>query len=172
MKRFSVLMCVLAVLFSAMMSYAQRERCQGCRGQACSSGSRGENEERGLDLQKRRAELEFQQAKREIALEKMRRGLNPEKRHPKFGPRSRQHHWLESGLKRSSGCPMTRGGCHKIAFPFIFLMIVVNILLAVWVYKDIRKRNSDSGIWIVIALLTGLFGTAVYAIVRIGDKKK
>jgi hypothetical protein len=48
---------------------------------------------------------------------------------------------------------------------------LIHILLAIWVYHDIRQRNMGSSIWIVIALLTGLFGTLVYAVVRIGDKQ-
>jgi hypothetical protein len=50
-------------------------------------------------------------------------------------------------------------------------LLVVHILLAVWVYTDIRKLNRGSGIWIVIALLTGLLGTLVYAVVRLGDAR-
>ena len=65
---------------------------------------------------------------------------------------------------------------HRKAEKFCHMMfaiiLLVNILLAIWVYKDIRKNNSESGVWIIIALLTGLFGTAVYALVRLGDKKK
>lgn len=51
----------------------------------------------------------------------------------------------------------------------LLICAVVNILVAVWVYMDIRQLNSGSGIWIVIALLTGLLGALVYAVVRIGD---
>ena len=62
--------------------------------------------------------------------------------------------------------------CGKF-FGMIFLMMaIVNILVAIWVYQDIRARNTGSGIWIVVALLSGLLGTAVYALVRIGDTKK
>jgi len=54
--------------------------------------------------------------------------------------------------------------------PLLLLVIaVVNILCAVWVFQDIRQRACGSGIWIVIALLAGLLGTLVYAVVRIGD---
>ena len=62
---------------------------------------------------------------------------------------------------------------HKIdgALPLLLLIAVVHILVAVWVYTDIRKLNSGSGIWIVIALLTGLLGTLVYAVVRMGDAR-
>lgn len=48
---------------------------------------------------------------------------------------------------------------------------IIHILLAVWVYQDIRKRNSGSGIWIVLALLTGVVGTLLYLLARIGDNK-
>ncbi len=59
----------------------------------------------------------------------------------------------------------------KAATPLLLLLLVVHILVAVWVYADIRKLNSGSGIWIVIALLTGLLGTLVYAVVRMGDAR-
>ncbi|HOK96600.1 MAG TPA: hypothetical protein PK052_12360 [Anaerohalosphaeraceae bacterium] len=49
---------------------------------------------------------------------------------------------------------------------------VVHILSAVWVFQDIRTRGAGSGVWIVIALLAGLFGVLVYAVVRLGDIRK
>ena len=52
----------------------------------------------------------------------------------------------------------------------MFICFIVHILLAIWVYGDIRRRNTGSGIWIIITLLTGLLGALVYAIVRLGDK--
>ena len=54
----------------------------------------------------------------------------------------------------------------------LLICAVVHILVAIWVYMDIRQLNRGSGIWIVIALLTGLFGGLVYAIVRIGDSRQ
>ncbi len=56
--------------------------------------------------------------------------------------------------------------------PLLLLVIVVHILSAVWVYQDIRRRGRGSGIWIVIAVLTGLLGTLVYAVVRLGDSEE
>ncbi len=50
-------------------------------------------------------------------------------------------------------------------------MCVIHVLLAVWVSRDIRQRNSGSGVWVAIALLAGLMGALVYAVVRIGDNK-
>ena len=51
-------------------------------------------------------------------------------------------------------------------------ILTIHVLLAVWIAKDIRKRNTGSGIWVVIALLSGLMGGLVYAVVRIGDSKQ
>jgi hypothetical protein len=59
------------------------------------------------------------------------------------------------------------------ALGLLFLLCaVVHILVAVWVYMDIRQLNRGSGIWIVIALLTGLLGTLVYAVVRLGNGRQ
>ena len=52
----------------------------------------------------------------------------------------------------------------------VLVTTVIHVLLAVWVYQDLRRRNTGSGIWIIITLLVGLCGAAVYALVRLGDK--
>ncbi|MBL7188372.1 MAG: hypothetical protein ISS70_18760 [Phycisphaerae bacterium] len=75
---------------------------------------------------------------------------------------------VESDSK-SEGHPKHHG--KDALHPLLLLLLVVHILVAVWVYTDIRKLNSGSGIWIVIALLTGLLGTLVYAVVRMGDAR-
>ena len=54
----------------------------------------------------------------------------------------------------------------------LLICAIVHILVAVWVYTDIRQLNRGSGIWIVIALLTGLLGALVYAVVRLGDGRQ
>ena len=53
----------------------------------------------------------------------------------------------------------------------LLVCFVVHILLTVWVYQDIRRRNSGSGIWVAVTLMTGLLGAAVYALVRLGDRQ-
>ncbi len=58
------------------------------------------------------------------------------------------------------------------AAPLLIVIAIVHILTVIWVYQDIRKRGVGSGIWIVIALLTGLLGTLVYAVVRLGDTRQ
>lgn len=113
----------------------------------------GEEMERELDM--RRAQLEvleyegevdFRQEMRKLELAKKRMGLE---------------HWRKSKKHHDD-----KGGA-----VLLFVLLIVHILLAIWVYQDIRKRNTGSGIWIVVALLAGLFGTLVYAIVRLGDAK-
>ncbi len=54
----------------------------------------------------------------------------------------------------------------------LLICAVIHILVAIWVYMDIRQLNRGSGIWIIIALLAGLLGALVYAIVRLGDGRQ
>ena len=54
---------------------------------------------------------------------------------------------------------------------FLLVAVVFNILLAVWIFTDIRKRGEGSGIFIALALLAGIPAAIIYALVRIGDKK-
>ena len=159
-------MCLVALLFSSVSGYADRDHR---RGRGRSEDMDPENREQALELQEREADLRFKQQMRELKLERMRQSFNRHGesrqrfgrgRHPEFRPHS--------------GCPMMKERHHhfpRIIIPFLMMAFVVHILLAIWVYQDIRKKDSDSGIWIVITLLTGLCGAAVYAIVRIGDKK-
>jgi len=106
-----------------------------------------------MEMQEREAELDFQQEMKKLELEKRKIALKRARR--------TLHH--PARFKHCSKGKM---------LPFAILCFVVHILLAVWVYKDIRARNSGSGIWIVIVLLTGLFGVLPYAIVRLGETHK
>lgn len=60
-------------------------------------------------------------------------------------------------------------GLKGLLFLWILTCIIVHILTAIWVFQDIQHRHVGSGLWVILALLTGLCGTLVYAIVRIGD---
>jgi hypothetical protein len=106
-----------------------------------------EQREREMELENRDAEMSFQREMRQLELEERRANIEREREHAGH----REHHG-----KKEAG-------------PLLLFLLVVHILVAVWVYTDIRKLNSGSGIWIVIALLTGLLGTLVYAVVRMGD---
>ncbi|MEK7997036.1 MAG: hypothetical protein AAB403_24805 [Planctomycetota bacterium] len=65
-----------------------------------------------------------------------------------------------------------REGHKREPHPLLLLVVVVHILLAVWVYMDIRQLNRGSGLWIVLVLLAGLLAAVVYAIVRLGDSRQ
>jgi hypothetical protein len=62
-------------------------------------------------------------------------------------------------------------GCQVLTGVAIWLA-VIHVLLASWVFTDIRKRGEGHGIFVVLALLAGIPGTILYALVRIGDAKK
>ena len=49
--------------------------------------------------------------------------------------------------------------------------LICNVLLASWIFTDIRKQGQGHGIFIVLALLAGFPAAILYAVVRIGDKK-
>ena len=51
------------------------------------------------------------------------------------------------------------------------IAVVFNILAAIWIFTDIRKRGEGPGIFVALALLAGIPTAIIYAIVRIGDKK-
>jgi len=96
--------------------------------------------DRDMDFQHRQAEMDIERETQKLELEERRFELE----------RAREGH---------------KDKVH----PLLLLVLVVHILVAVWVHMDIRQLNRGSGIWIVIALLTGLLGALVYAVVRLGD---
>jgi hypothetical protein len=114
-----------------------------------------------LDPEQRRADMQFNNQMRNIHLEKQRQELDLDRQAVEAQKQTvvpgkdgyRRHH---DKMKHFCG--------------FMLVCLVVNILLAIWIYQDIRRRNTGSGVWIVLALLTGLLGTLVYAVVRLGDK--
>jgi len=108
--------------------------------------------ERQMELQHLEAERGFERQMRELELQERRSHVEREMREPEHADHHKPHDKDD-------------------AVPFLLLLLVVHILTAVWVYMDIRKLNRGSGIWIVIAFLTGLLGTLVYAVVRIGDDR-
>lgn len=75
-------------------------------------------------------------------------------------------------MERQGQWPRHKGGHKPICAMLMVMCLVVHILVAVWVFQDIRTRGTGSGIWIVIALIAGLLGALVYAVVRLGDIKK
>lgn len=50
-------------------------------------------------------------------------------------------------------------------------LLACHVLLAVWVFTDIRKRGEGHGIFVALTLLGGFPAAVVYSLVRLGDKK-
>lgn len=48
----------------------------------------------------------------------------------------------------------------------VIIYYVVGILIAVWVYKDAKKRDMNAAVWLLIVLLTGCIGCIIYLVVR------
>lgn len=107
-----------------------------------------EMREREMDLQQREAKMDMEREMYKLELDQRRMELE----------RARQDDDDDEG---------------KGALGVLLLICgIVHILVAIWVYMDIRQLNRGSGIWIIIALLAGLLGALVYAIVRLGDGRQ
>ena len=80
-----------------------------------------------------------------------------------------------AGMPAFAGAPAAAGKMHEGLAGFLRLLLLVafifNILIAIWIFTDIRKRGEGSGIFIVLALFAGVPAAIIYALVRIGDKK-
>lgn len=108
-----------------------------------------------IDLDRQWSELNFRKEMQKIELEKARGQIKP---------------GLPGPMGFQGGRPMDFPRHHSpCMFAMMAICMVVHVLLAIWVYQDVRKRNSGSGIWIAVVLLTGFFGALLYAIVRLGD---
>ncbi|MFO7676794.1 MAG: zinc ribbon domain-containing protein [Thermoplasmatota archaeon] len=55
-----------------------------------------------------------------------------------------------------------------------FIMFIIWIILAIWVYKDAKKRGSSGALWLLIVLITGIIGLIIWLVVRppIGGEKE
>jgi len=114
-----------------------------------------------MGLKQRQAKARFQNQRCELELEKQRLALEKARRD------------LDRPAVPAHPGRAAWGECPAAGKPFrgiLLICAIVHVLLAVWVFSDIRHRNAGSGLWIVIALLSGLFGALVYAVARLGDK--
>ncbi len=141
---------MLATMFVPAFAVAQEEGPEDIEFQM-------EIHERKMELQHQEAQRDIERRMQELKLEKYKIELE-HMRKPKEHP----------GHVKDNDDDDDDDGAH----PLLLLVLVVHILCAVWVYQDIRRRAGGSGIWIVIALLTGLLGTLVYAVVRLGESQK
>ncbi|MFX1350580.1 MAG: hypothetical protein ACFE92_18055 [Promethearchaeota archaeon] len=58
------------------------------------------------------------------------------------------------------------GGIWLIMIILVIVYYIIGILIAVWVYKDAKKRDMNAAVWLLIVLLTGCIGCIIYLVVR------
>lgn len=135
-----------------------------------------ENDEQKLEQRVQRLERQIHQLGEQRDQSQRQGGADFDRRGPppRFEPEGQRGPppCGDSARERSCG----PRGCHHLRLCGLlcwiaFCIVVCNILLAVWVFTDIRKRGEGSGLFIVLALLIGIPAAVVYALVRIGDKK-
>jgi len=51
-----------------------------------------------------------------------------------------------------------------IVLPIIWFVIAIAV--AIWVYKDAKKRDMNAAVWLLIVLVTGCIGCIIYLVVR------
>lgn len=117
-----------------------------------------EPEDMEIRMQMKEREMELQRLEAKMGMEREMQNLDLEQRRME----------LESARQDDNDDDDGEG-----ALGLLFLICaIVHILVAIWVYMDIRQFNRGSGIWIIIALLAGLLGALVYAVVRLGDGRQ
>ncbi|HEA70930.1 hypothetical protein LCGC14_2389510 [marine sediment metagenome] len=55
---------------------------------------------------------------------------------------------------------------YLIIIVVVILFFVIGLVLAIWVYKDAKKRDMNAAVWLLIVLLTGCIGCIIYLVVR------
>ena len=58
------------------------------------------------------------------------------------------------------------GMIYIIIIVSVIVFFVVALLLAIWVYKDAKKRDMNAAVWLLIVLTTGPIGCIIYLVVR------
>ncbi len=57
-------------------------------------------------------------------------------------------------------------GFYGVCAVVYLVIFIIWIVLAIWVYKDAKKRGENAVLWLLVVLLTGIIGLIVYLIVR------
>jgi len=58
------------------------------------------------------------------------------------------------------------GMFYMIMIVLVVVFYIIAILIAVWVYKDAKKRDMNAAVWLLIVLLTGCIGCIIYLVIR------
>ena len=169
MKRLILLLALMVILIP-IAAYAQDNPPQEAQRQRVARAREAQTRDRDMDNRNREMEtrnMEMEMRERELGLQQREAEMDFQRRQQETEMDfQRKHQEIELEQRRMELENMHKPK-KKEPHPILILIAVVNILCAIWVYQDIQKRSHESGIWIVITLLTGLLGTLVYAVVRI-----
>ncbi len=58
------------------------------------------------------------------------------------------------------------GGLLIIYVVVLVVALIISLALAIWVYKDAKKRDMNAAVWLLIVLVTGCLGCIIYLVVR------
>ena len=58
------------------------------------------------------------------------------------------------------------GGLWALMIILPIVWFVISLLIAIWVYKDAKKRDMNAAVWLLIVLVTGCIGCIIYLVVR------
>ena len=50
-------------------------------------------------------------------------------------------------------------GIYMTMIVMVIIFYVISILIAIWVYKDAKKRDMNAAVWLLIVLVTGFVRT-------------
>ena len=135
---------VLVAAFAPAVAWADEPGDEDIKAKAVEDMRQREME---LDIESRKDELQHQRQCRELELEKRQLEVEQWRREVNGD----QGHHEGGGL--------------------VLWAIVANILLTIWVYKDMHEQKIGRALWVPIVLLTGAFGAILYAIVRMADMR-
>ena len=153
MKRYVFMSVLLVGMFACTAALSQEFEPEDMEIQM-------EMQERDMELQRLEMKMKAEREMQNLEMEQRRMELEQQKMELE-----RAHHDIDDDDDDDDNCEGALG-------LLLLICVIVRILLAVWVYMDIRQLNRGSGIWIVIVLLAGLLGALVYAVVRLGDNKQ
>ncbi|TKJ22930.1 MAG: hypothetical protein CEE42_12470 [Promethearchaeota archaeon Loki_b31] len=57
-------------------------------------------------------------------------------------------------------------GIWMIMIVVSIVSFIISLLIAIWVYKDAKKRDMNAPVWLLIVLLTSCIGCIIYLVVR------
>lgn len=89
-------------------------------------------------------------------------GGRPAQRQPPSGPFASPHN--SPGAKAAKGL-------HDLLGLLFLIGVICNILMAIWIHTDIRKRGEGSTLFVAMAVVAGVPAALIYAVTRIGDRK-